>query len=260
MKPNYILTTFLFIMALLFFAGCAPANEITINPNAESTVLTQLSTYSALNKGIYTGEMPLATLSQYGNFGIGTFDGLDGEMILLDGKYYQAHVNGSVNVMDGSVKAPYADVIFFQQDKLVSLDKPVEKVDDLKQMLDQQLPVLNKPYAFRIDGTFSYLKLRSVPKQSEPYPPLSEAVKNQTVFEFENLEGTMVGFRLPDLVEPVGVAGYHFHFISKDRQHGGHVLDTRFSGNKVSIDNLGKFWLILPENEDFQNAKLTDKK
>jgi acetolactate decarboxylase len=49
----------------------------------------QISTSTALVEGVYSGSRSSSTLLQHGDFGLGTFEGLDGEMMILDGKIYQ---------------------------------------------------------------------------------------------------------------------------------------------------------------------------
>jgi len=60
----------------------------------KSNTLFQTSTISALLEGVYDGETTYKALKQYGDFGLGTFDGLDGEMIGLEGKFYQVKADG----------------------------------------------------------------------------------------------------------------------------------------------------------------------
>ncbi|MBI5723704.1 MAG: acetolactate decarboxylase [Planctomycetes bacterium] len=106
----------------------------------------------------------------------------------------------------------------------------------------------------RMDGTFDYLKLRSVPKQTKPYPTLAEAVKKQAVFEHRNIRGTLVGFRCPDSIGGLNVPGWHFHFISEDRKVGGHVLDIAGHDMAAAIIPAQEYQLILPDTDGFRRA------
>ena len=240
-----ILFPFTFIL-LLALCACAPS------PAADT--VTQYSTYSALHLGLYDGEITIKELSQHGNFGLGTFDGLDGEMVVLDGTFYQASVDGSVQEASPGMTSPFADVHFFKPDQKLTLEGPLPDYAALQAVLDGLGIPANLPVAFRISGTFDYLKWRSVPAQSEPYLPLADVVAQQTIFEGENLTGTLVGYRFPDFIEPVGASGYHFHFISDDHQQGGHVLDCRFSNAALSVDMLDQVLVMVPENAAFQGA------
>ena len=118
---------------------------------------------------------------------------------------------------------------------------------ELQQQIDKQLPTSNLPYAIRLQGTFPSLKVRSVPKQTPPYSPLNDVVSQQEiVFELQNVQGTLVGFRLPQYLKDVNVAGYHLHFITSDRKAGGHLLDGTFLNSVVDMQTLKDWQIMLP--------------
>jgi acetolactate decarboxylase len=121
--------------------------------------------------------------------------------------------------------------------------------EGLQGYLDEAIPDKTIFYAIKIDGTFNYIKTRSVPKQQEPYPPLVEAVKEQTIFEFHDVRGTIVGFRCPDSVKGVNVPGYHLHFITEDRKAGGHLLACQLRDATIAIDYTSEFYMVLPQHE-----------
>ena len=128
---------------------------------------------------------------------------------------------------------------------------------DLQQQIDKQLPTQNLPYAIRIRGIFPYLKVRSVPKQSLPYLPLSDVIsQQQSILELRNVRGTLVGFRMPKYFKSVNVAGYHFHFIASDRSSGGHLLDGEFLQPIADIETLRDWQMMLPDNTAFEQALL----
>jgi acetolactate decarboxylase len=68
---------------------------------------------------------------------------------------------------------------------------------------------MNMIYAFKFDGKFSYMKTCTVPSLNKPCLGLAEVTQKQAVFEFNDIEGTIVGFRCPVFVNGVNVAGYH---------------------------------------------------
>ena len=222
-------------------------------------VLFQTSTINALLEGIYDGEMTCQRLKQYGDLGIGTFNDLDGEMIGLEGKFYQIKADGKAYLAEGSMRTPFAVVTFFESDKAVLLDKSLD-YGQLKPYVDSVLPTKNIFYALRIEGSFDYVKTRSVPRQNKPYPPLVEVVKNQPTFEFHNLKGTIVGFRCPGYVKGINVPGYHLHFISEDRKIGGHLLECRVRNVRIGIDYTSEFHLTLPESAEFYKGYLEGEK
>ncbi|MFH1775348.1 MAG: acetolactate decarboxylase [Chloroflexota bacterium] len=227
---------------------------------AQRETLAQVSTIDALLDGAYDGVMTIGTLKGYGDFGIGTFTGLDGEMLAFNGDYYQVRADGIAYAVSDAVGTPFAAVTFFDVDREEPLPQGVD-YEHLEEFLDGLLPTDNIFYAIRIDGTFSYMKTRSVPGQQKPYPPLAEVTKNQPTFEFNDVAGTMVGFRCPAYVGGVNVPGYHLHFLTTGGNAGGHVLEFEISEAVASIDDTSEFLMILPgADSDFYKADLTRDK
>ncbi|MCP6759065.1 MAG: acetolactate decarboxylase [Fischerella sp. CENA71] len=227
--------------------------------NNSSNILFQTSTINALMAGVYDGDTNFKELKAHGNFGLGTLNNLDGEMIGLDGKFYQIKSDGIAYPISDVMKTPFAAVTFFQSDKLINLAGKVN-YEQMQLFLDRQLPSKNYPYAIRIQGTFPYLKVRSVPKQTPPYRPLVEVVKNQSIFEFKNIKGTLIGFRTPSYMQGVNVTGYHLHFITENRKTGGHLLDGEFHNLQVEIDQMSDVRVDLPKNYQFNQANLEGDK
>lgn len=215
----------------------------------------QVSTLEALNNGVYEGAANFGELKVQGNFGLGTFEGLDGELVVLDGKFYQIKTDGVAYPVRDEMQTPFAAVTFFRRERSLRLSSRTYQA--LQQEIDQQLPTQNLPYAIRIQGVFPYLKVRSVPKQRQPYSPLSDVVsQQQTVFELRNVQGTLVGFRMPQYLKSVNVAGYHFHFITSDRRAGGHLLDGEFLNPLAEVETLRDWQIALPSNTAFAQAAL----
>ncbi len=225
----------------------------------ERDTLYQVSSIDALLAGDYEGHLRLKELKQKGDLGIGTFAALDGEMIVLDGKFYQVNSEGKVNEAKDSMSTPFAAVTFFEADKKAILDNPLN-LKELQAYLDSLIPSKNIFYAFKIRGYFGLVKARSVPRQNKPYPLLTEVVKNQPVFELRNCYGTMVGFRCPAYVKGVNVPGYHFHFLTDDRKAGGHILGLQVEKAAVEIDYTHHIFVSLPESEDFYKLELGQDK
>ena len=218
-------------------------------------VLYQVSTLDALLQSVYDGILPIEELETHGNFGIGTFDGLEGEMLALDGDYYQIKTDGLAYPVFGEMTTPFATVTFFETDESFGLEGPMN-LTELETFLDSKLPSENLFYAVRVEGNFSFMKARSVPKQEKPYPRLVDVVSTQAVFEFENISGTLVGFRAPDYVKGVNVPGYHIHFITTDRSAGGHVLDFELEDGDAAVDITRAFFMELPTSGDFYEVEL----
>lgn len=242
---------FLAFLLFLVLAGSLPA--------AESRLLFQTSTLQALLDGVYDGDLTYNELARHGDFGIGTFNALDGEMIALDGKFYQIRSDGRVYPVNQSMKTPFAEVTFFKANQTYMLEKPLT-YRQLTDYITTLLPSPNLLYAIRIEGFFAYVKTRSVPRQDKPYPPLVEVAKKQSVFEFTKVKGVVVAFRYPQYLAGVNLAGYHCHFISADRQHGGHLLDCRVERATVAVDVIPNLYLRLPETPAFLRKDLSKEK
>ena len=209
--------------------------------------LFQISTIRALLDGEYDGDVTFADLAGRGDFGIGTVDGLDGEMIALGGDFYQVRDDGQAYRLDGQQKTPFAVVTYFEPAPARPIEGPLD-FPGLCSVLDGIADDGATLYAVRVDAHFDYVKTRSVPRQRKPYPPLAEVVDRQPTFEFCGVDGTLVGFRFPDYVQGLNVSGYHFHFITKDRSAGGHLLACRFSRGELLVDHETDLKLELPAN------------
>lgn len=238
------------ITAVLLCAALAHAGD-------ESDSIFQTSTIDALIEGVYVGDFAFGELKKHGDFGLGTLNDLDGEMIGLDGVFYQVRSDGKVFVVPDTARTPFAAVTFFEPDKSVTLTKPLG-CRELESYIETLLPSKNIFYALRVEGLFGNVKTRSVPKQKKPFPPLTEAVKHQTYFELEDVRGTMAGFRLPEYTKDINAEGFHLHFISEDRESGGHVLDCMIKDVKIEIDFSRGLDISLPETSDFYNANLSE--
>jgi acetolactate decarboxylase len=207
--------------------------------------LFQTSTIDALLDGNYEGDISFAELADQGDFGLGTFDALDGEMIGLDGAFYQVRADGRAYEVGKQMKTPFAVVTFFEPKEILPLTSPIDNAA-LFTYLDKVAGDRATCHAVRVDGFYRYVKTRSVPRQHKPYPPLVEAVKHQPTFEFRDVWGSLVGFRFPDYVQGLNVSGYHFHFITEDRSAGGHLLECRIARGELSVDHESDLRLELP--------------
>ncbi|QVL48303.1 MAG: acetolactate decarboxylase [Thiocapsa sp.] len=233
---------------LIAVASCAQAQD-------KRDVLYQVSTIDALLSGIYDSVATVDDVLDHGGFGLGTFEAVDGEMMVLDGIVYQATFDGSMNVMPPSTGTPFMAVTHFEPDRV--LDAPeLENFAAFSQWLERNLPSRNIAYAVRVDGRFANITYRSVARQQRPFPPLVDVTRNQAVFERKDVEGTLMGFWCPAFMNGVNVAGLHLHFLSADRSIGGHVLDLSLNGAKVGIDDTNGWDVQLPMVPAYLNADL----
>lgn len=224
-------------------------SDMPVEHEAAGT-LFQTSTLDAILDGAYDGDVTFAELAHRGDHGLGTLDGLDGEMVALDGEFHQARADGSVRRIGPEERTPFAVVTRFRPDARATIDSACDH-EELLARLDALAPDSALLYAVRIDGDFDSLRVRSVPRQHRPYPPFSEVVAQQVEWELTAMTGSVVGFRFPDYAQGLNVPGYHLHFISQDRARGGHVLDCRISSGEVHLDHTSDLHMELPAGVDW---------
>jgi acetolactate decarboxylase len=243
MKRRY----WMLIVLLLFVinSGCLKKDK---------DIIFQVSTITTLLDGGYDGVLSFRDLKKQGDFGIGTFNALDGEMIAVDGEFYQIKSDGNVYSVAADVLTPFAIVTDFTADKTLEINEVVT-LQKLKEILDKNLKDKNIFYAIKILGEFTLIKTRSVPRQEKPFKPLVDIVKNQPVFEYKNIKGTLVGFWCPLFIKGVNVPSYHFHFISEDKKVGGHLLDLEIKKVVINIDETSDFFMKLPENINLKDRQ-----
>jgi len=257
-KINYKI---LYIVSALVLSTILSLAQVQLSaPDSSEDVLFQSSVITALQQGVFDGSMTYEELASHGDFGIGTFNSLDGEMIELDDQFYQIKSDGLVYPVNNSMKTPFAIVTYFAPDKEMNFYTSGDGSANLTMLqgyLENQMPSENIFYAIWIHGFFDYVKTRSIPAQVKPYPTLAEATENQSVFEMLNQSGTLVGFWSPAFIGGINVPGYHFHFLNDNRTAGGHVLDLRMKNAGIAIDYTPDFFVDLPQEKEFLLADLS---
>jgi acetolactate decarboxylase len=207
-------------------------------------VVEQTSSIDALLHGAYEGDVTFEELARHGDLGIGTVQHLDGEMLALDGEFLQVRADGSVHVLDPSASTPFAVVCWFRPGAPRTLGPMswTRLADELGSGADDRLV-----QAVRIDAVLDHVALRSVPKQTRPYPPLTEVVAHQTNWDAHDVHGTIVGFRFPANLQGIEVAGVHLHFVSHDRTVGGHITDLALRSGTLWLEELSELHVEVPE-------------
>lgn len=204
---------------------------------------------NALVEGIYEQKIPFTEIKEHGDFGLGTFDNLDGEMVMLDGNIFQITGQGKVNRIDEAALTPFSCVTFYRPASHDELETELDYEAFLKWLLNL-LPSPNIFYAIRIEGRFAYVKTRSVPRQ-ENYRPLVDVAREQPTFEFNQIAGTLAGFYTPSFMGSLSVPGLHLHFLSEDLQHGGHLLSCRPQKISTGVQFIHRLELALPMSLDY---------
>jgi acetolactate decarboxylase len=219
--------------------------------------LYQTSLMSALIAGLYEGEKTYGEIRKHGDFGLGTFNDLDGEMVGFDGTFYQLRSDGSARPVTADQKTPFAVVTFFQPQQELDVVQQMTK-SDLLAMIEKATNA-NLFSAVRVDGILDEVHTRTVQRQAKPFPPLTEAAKHQAEKVFTNVHGTLAGFRTPNYAQGIGVAGFHLHFLRQDKQAGGHALDYRLRAGKVQICTVHDLQVELPTSAEFLKTNIEDQ-
>lgn len=233
------------LVVTLFLAGVVRAGD----------ALFQYATIDTLLAGLYDGHMTLEALKFKGDFGLGTLNGLDGELVVLDGQAYHIKAGGQASIPADSTCIPFATVSFFEDEIVLKLGK-IDSLNALNQAVLKGIPSGNLFYAIRIDGNFPFVKTRAIPRQKPPYKPLAEVVGQQVIVEFSG-KGTLVGYYSPSLSKGVNVPGFHWHFLTSDHRGGGHVLDLALEPASARLDTLHNLTVRLPDDREFDKLDLS---
>lgn len=244
------------LAASLVLAGCAGT------PGDSGPALYAYSTIDALLSGAYDGELTMAQLTSKGDIGLGTFNQLDGEMLLLGGVPYHFRADGSVTVATPGDKTPLAYVMPFRPATQFAMQAssdttPPATLPAIEAWMDERLTNKNVFYAVEINGDFKGMTTRAIAAQVRPYKPLAELVKTQVLFPRVAVSGSMVGIRSPAFSKGVSVPGWHWHFISNDRSYGGHVLAAGVVSGVARVASAHRVELQLPANDDFAKSDQT---
>ncbi|MBO0356058.1 acetolactate decarboxylase [Muricauda ruestringensis] len=209
--------------------------------------------------GLYEGSLPIKSLYLNGDFGLGAPDMLDGELTMLDGQAYQTNSTGETKKLPNDHKTSFASVTFFAPENILVQDGQQDKAATLDYIVSR-LSNKNGMYAIQISGSFKYIKTRAFPPvDKKPHPKLSDILDRQEFFEYRDIDGTLVGFLLPDYLNGINASGFHFHFLSEDRKSGGHILEFIGQNLKIEIDELQDFKLDVPFDANFKNYNFSKK-
>lgn len=245
------------ILSLVIFSSCQNSPAVTQGdqPLKTDTYFHYSIWWAFVNK-VFDADLKVSDLKKRGDTGLGSFNLLDGEMVMLDGIPYRIRQTGEVSIGNDNDTLVYANAAFFRKDQSIQISETGLGLDSLTKSITRQLPSQNYFYAVLIKGTFSKLKLGGLHKQDRPFKDgLDVLIPNRPVFETTDIPGTIVGFYCPEFIGNINVKGFHFHFISDDRKFGGHVMALESGGPlTVDLDKKTDYHFYLPDNEDFKNV------
>jgi acetolactate decarboxylase len=241
----------LFVILALQITGCTPEDK---------DMIFHYSVLKALDNGILEGTITTGELKKHGDNGLGTFNELNGEMIMLDHVVYRISADGKILKPGDETLVPYSIVSFFNQDESLKMEGQID-YPSLKAYIEERLPSQNLFYAFRIKGEFEYIKCGGANKQEKPYnKSLTEMTANRPVFEEKNLSGTLIGFWCPAYIGDINSIGFHLHFLSDDHTIGGHLMEFHARSLDISYDVKSVYKILLPDTKDFQQAHFRSEK
>lgn len=236
---------FLLPLIAILIAGCA---------QKEQDEIFHYSVLKALDNGVLEGDMPVAELKKHGDLGLGTFNKMDGEMIVMDHAVYRISADGKVIEQGDGTPIPYSVVTFYNQEDTMSIQGEVT-YPALKEFVAKNIPSPNIFYAFRIRGEFEYIKCGGANMQEKPYDKsLPEMLATRPLYESRNIKGTLVGFWCPAYIGDINTAGFHLHFLADDHSIGGHLMEFNSKSLVIGYDSKTNYRIQLPETDIFRKA------
>lgn len=237
---------------LLTFIVCSLFSQKQVN------TFYQYNTWSAFVNKVFKGDVTVKDLKKKGNVALGSYDLLDGELIMVDNVAYRVREDGTVTVANNSDTIIYADAAFFNADSPIFQTSNGVDFDGMRAKINEKLPSSNYFYAIKVTGQFESIKCGGLRKQSPPFEEgLDVLIPARPIFNGENISGTMIGFYCPEMIGNINVAGYHFHFISDDKTLGGHVMEFKSKGGlTIQLDRLHQYEFRLPQTADYDSVRL----
>ncbi|BEI83682.1 hypothetical protein CcaverHIS002_0402860 [Cutaneotrichosporon cavernicola] len=221
--------------------------------------LYQWSVVSALVDGVASNGLPMSDLLLHGDHGLGTFRGMQGELIVLDGQGYQMRHDGTTRPIDLSPSGditPFSMITFFSP--TISTMASITEKNGVEPILAALTPnARNAHIAFRLDGAFKSITCRTAEGQCFEGEGLKDVVGRQVSITLGPARGTVIGFRSPEFLQGIAVAGVHMHFINEERTAGGHVLALETDGEvNVQVSELWRTIMDFPRDKQFNEAEM----
>ena len=210
----------------------------------------QVSTLQALALGYSRAVLSAGELLAEGDTGLGTFEDVNGEMIVMDGHCFRADQDGNVTEIPPETGVPFAAVakLYGEQEFLL---KDMPDISYIRAELTRKIEErfgLNSMHVVRIDGVFEKVDARSEAPYRSHHISLKEILgQNQKAFIFENIRGSLVGVYFPDYMDGINMPGWHLHFLSEDRTIGGHVFDVSIREGTAKVDKITNIYITFPK-------------
>ena len=207
----------------------------------KKSILFQTAPQQMLNDGIYTGNSSVAEIKKHGNFGLGTFNKLAGELIIIDDVVYGVDDTGNVFIANGDLLTPFATVTVFDTNYKYKFNKKLD-FKKFKLLLLEKIASKYTPYAIKCHGKFNYLKVRSLIAQNNG--PFDSTI--QPTFIYQNIYGYLIGYHFPEYMAGINTPGFHFHFIDDNKTKGGHLMDIKVDEIKIALQPIDAISMYFP--------------
>lgn len=256
----------IFNLALLtlipWISGIAQQQPNKSQKRSQDKRIWHYSMIDAMRRGIYEGAHTVKELKVHGDFGLGTFNHLNGELVALDGIIYRIPPSGKVEVAAENLKSPFTSLTFFNADEVKTLSF-TGSFEELQDKVQTMLTTQNLPYAIKIEGTWAEITVGGAdPVSPEDATELATLMKVRPQYKAKNIKGTMVGYFTPSLLSNVDLSPFHFHFISDDRKFAGHLMSGNLVNAEIKIylnEKSGYDIELLRENKRFRQLKFQGK-
>ncbi len=187
----------------------------------------------------YDGHYPAGNLKKHGNIGLGTFNGLNGELVMLEGECYQCIPKKPVKIAADDVLIPWGVVTAFTDNASKTTLENITHFSQLESKLSELTDMHNAPYVFHIQAEFNHLLLRQVIKQEKPYIlSLEEVYAESPPENIGPITADLVGFYIPEFMQGLQPKGLHFHGVTTDKQSGGHLADLSFKTATLTFEKI----------------------
>lgn len=216
--------------------------------------LYQLSTLSALLLGDFEPSLSIGELKQHGTLGIGTFEGLGGELIMLDGVVWNGTHTGEAVPAADIEKTPFACVIDWQPAAAAVKLPAVGSLDNLRAVLDEAAKgAENRVLAVRLQVFQADVTFRSFAPAPKPWKPMKDMLFSQKITAERNVRAEIIGFRFPGYLESINMPGWHLHVLTapndSGKRFGGHLLNITADAGEAQWMTAAGLELTFPTGE-----------
>lgn len=209
----------------------------------------------AFKLGLYEGAVRVRDVRQHGDFGVGQFAALDGELTAIDGRFVRARADGSVEDAKDEDELCFAQLCFFEPSDIWEMTEAGDEAA-FEQAFQARVASPNIFWAFHAQGRFASVVATAPPPLAKPFPAFADAVKLRKSFPGTDIEGSMLGFYSPLFTGETGIPGFHYHWLSNDGALSGHVTSFTVTSASVRAMALEENALQLPSTPEYRAAAL----